>query len=147
MSWEFIKKLLVVIAVIIAVEVFRFFTGFPMTLIDILFTPFSVFLMILGIKQLVSTNKKKRDGDAPYMSHSVLQLSGTLIVFLAVTMLGLWCLSAGLQDPLGFFTGVKGAMHGYTLMCLGSLMVSYSLYFSYRLLVRIKDQSLRARRG
>ena len=147
MTWDSIKKYLVIIVVIVVVEAIRLFTGLPITPVDVLLTPASIFLMALGIRYLIFTKQKRVDDDAPYMSQSIWQLSGNLIVLIGLIMLGLWCVYDGLQDPLEFFTSVKGSGHGYTLVCLGSLLVGYGLYFSYKLLIRIKNLWFQFGRG
>ena len=58
--------------------------------------------------------------------------------------MGSWLAWLGIQTPLKYFSSVKGAAHGYTLIQIGGLTALYSmwgaLFFLFRL-VKLRDKS------
>ncbi|MCG8549198.1 MAG: hypothetical protein MI799_02210, partial [Desulfobacterales bacterium] len=90
----------------------------PVTIMDILLFPLSVLIIVYSLKQLVFRKNKET------YSHSVDDSKLKLILYLCFSLivlapLGLFTLWMGIQEPLGFFSGIKGPAHGYTLIPLG----------------------------
>lgn len=115
---------LMVLAVII--EIFREITGIPVTILDLLFSPF-LLIAICYIPYYRYTQKKKkskrRDNFEYYEPLTAIKTSGYITVFVLMAALGIWGLWEGLHNPLKLYTGVRGAAHGYTLALVGIFLI------------------------
>ncbi|EIA5326263.1 hypothetical protein K7L04_004711, partial [Vibrio parahaemolyticus] len=79
-----------------------------------------------------------------HQQQTPLQLIGFLIFTITLAAMGGWITWLGIQAPLQYFSSVKGAAHGYTLIQLGGLTALYSMWgalvFLFRL-VSLRDKS------
>ncbi len=60
-------------------------------------------------------------------SLSVSKIILFLFVFIFMTGLGLWSIISGACNPLGYFSGVKGAVHGYTFLIIGIMIAVFGI--------------------
>ena len=106
--------ILLVIALIVSVDAVSRFTGLPFTVGDVLLLPLLLVAVLFSVQSLLARKKKKPEADEPELT--LMKLFGSLVgVFLAL-LLGLWSLYEGVRNPFLLYTGVKGAVHGYTLL-------------------------------
>nr|WP_319395453.1 hypothetical protein [uncultured Desulfobacter sp.] len=102
------------------------------TIIDVLLFPLSVLIIFYSAKHLVF--KKNKDTYRHPIDDSNLKLILYLCFSLIVlTPLGLFTLWLGIQEPLGFFSGIKGAAHGYTLIPLGIIVTGLGVFMAFKL--------------
>ena len=120
MDWDSAKQILIVLIAIVSVELFRLYTGLPLTIIDITLIPLSSVFLIPSIQYILPRKKKKVDKtvEQPYK-----QLILSLVTILLLFPLAVWLAITGWQEPFRLFNGVKGGAHGYTLLYLGLIMV------------------------
>ncbi len=107
---------------ITAFEIFRNLTGVRLTLIDLILNPL-ILLFIYALLRYDIFNKEtlyRYNLPGPVsLSKKIGILSGSLIMVL----LGSWSFISGIREPMVFFSGVKGAVHGYTLAVMGICML------------------------
>ena len=135
-----LKHILTVLILIVSVESLSYFTGLPFTTGDVILFPLSVIIIVLGIKSLFASEKKKLETYGP--KSTLMRLVGSFVVVVLALFLGLWSLYEGGRNPLALYTSVKGAVHGYTLLSLGLLISGYSVYFMSRFALKIKEAYL-----
>lgn len=104
----------------------------PVTIIDILLFPLSVLIIVYSLKQLVFRRKKDT------YNHSINDSNLKLMLYLCFSLivlvpLGLFTLWMGIQEPLGFFSGIKGPAHGYTLIPLGIIITGLGVFMAFKL--------------
>jgi len=139
-----IKKFLSILGIIVAiasVEIFRALTGIPVTLLDILLFPISIIFIAGMAKLLFEKEKKNKKKKRHNTSTAEIKLSwikrlGYIAMGLMMLALGVWGISAGIEQPFTLFTGVKGASHGYTLVALGICIVIMGLMVLYQLIFK-----------
>ena len=137
MSWEKIKTSIIIIFAILISEGIRLYTGLPITLID-LGTPPVTCMLIYCIRFYKFPFSKTYKDKSSHQSQSAWQLIGFLVFTVILAIMGVWLTWLGVQDPLHFFSSVKGAAHGYTLIQIGGVTALYSmsgaLIFLFRLI-------------
>lgn len=142
-----VLSILGIISAIAAVEIFRAFTGIPVTLLDILLFPISVvFIVAMGMLLFEKENKnkkkhKKQNAASPEINLSWMKRLGYIVLSLMMLALGAWAVSAGIEQPFKLFTGVKGASHGYTLVALGICIVIMGLMMLYQFIFKTHSDS------
>ena len=134
MKWNYIKNILTASVLIITVEVLRYYTGLPFTIIDIIIFPFSIILLLFGVKTLLSPAQQNPESKAVKLT--AIKLFGVFIVAILFFLLGAWAIYEGGHNPLTLYSGVKGAAHGYTLLSLGLLISAFSGYYIYLLAIK-----------
>lgn len=134
MNWDFIKDVLTVLAVLIIVEVLRYYTGLPFTIIDITVFPLSVAMLFFGIMAIITNKSDVHKTEKT--RYSTIRLSSYFLAAILFFALGLWAIYEGWNNPLELYTGVKGAAHGYTLLSMGLFISAFSVYYIYLLAVK-----------
>ena len=111
-------KYVLIIAVIMVSEAVRRFYGIPVTILDILLFPVFLLFIVRGVKSL-AFHRKSRAYDQTKESSTKLLVFSLIVGLFIMIPLGVFSLWHGIKDPLRFFSGVKGSVHGYTLVELG----------------------------
>ncbi len=138
-----IKTGIIVVLVILISEGIRLYTGLPITIIDIGILPITC-LLIYYIRFYKFPFSKKYYDKNTQQPQSGWQLIGFLVFTIMLAIIGAWIAWLGIQGPLHYFSSVKGAAHGYTLIQVGSVITIYSLggalIFLFRL-IRLRYKS------
>ena len=109
------------------IEAFRQSTGIPVTIIDILFFPILPLFIFFTIKYFFFSEKRKNK--QVINNEEVRDKLWAVPIFLFLMLpLSLWCIWTGFEEPFVYFTGVKGAAHGYTLAAIGITILGFSLF-------------------
>lgn len=114
------------IGVGLIIEWFRAETGIPVTILDILLLPLCVIFIYIVIREILFADKSSVNSEN-LQSLSPAKRLGLIVVCLLMLLLGAWGIWAGLSAPFDYFSGVKGAAHGYTLAIIGLLIVLFGL--------------------
>jgi hypothetical protein len=136
-----VVNLLLVIALIVTIEALRYFTGLPITVIDLLMFPASIILIALSLKSLLFHRTTSIEIVRQQNKPSLYSLMLRFFTAIAGLLLGLWSLYEGANNPLLLYTGVKGAAHGYTLFTLGLLVFGFSGYLIYITIIDFRKKS------
>ncbi|MCG3737961.1 hypothetical protein EXA20_17035 [Vibrio cincinnatiensis] len=143
MSWAKLKTGIIIVLVILISEAIRLYTGLPITIIDIGVLPITC-LLIYCMKYYKSPFSKTYKDTDNHQQQTPLQLIGFLLFTIILAAMGSWIAWLGIQAPLQYFSSVKGAAHGYTLIQIGGLTALYSMWgvlvFLFRL-VSLRDKS------
>ncbi|WP_022946110.1 hypothetical protein [Pseudoalteromonas ruthenica] len=143
MRWAKLKTAIIIVLVILISEVIRLHTGLPITIINIVVLPITC-LLIYCMKYYRSPFSKTYKGTDNHLKQTPFQLIGFLLFTISLAAMGSWIAWLGIQAPLQYFSGVKGAAHGYTLIQVGGLIALYStwgaLVFLFRL-VSLRNKS------
>ncbi len=136
MSWAKIQTGIMIVLIILISEGVRLYTGLPITIIDIGIIPVTC-LLIYYIRFYTFPFSKKYTDKNTQQPLNALQLCGFLTFTVMLAIFGGWIASLGIQEPLHYFSSVKGGAHGYTLIQLGAITTIYSagigIIFLYRL--------------
>ncbi len=137
MSWEKIKTGIIIVLAIFISEGIRLYTGLPITIIDIGILPITC-LLIYYMRFYKSPFSKSYKDMTTHQPQSAWQLIGFLVFTIMLAIMGAWIAWLGVQEPFKYFSGIKGAAHGYTLIQVGSMTTLYSmagaLIFLFRLI-------------
>ena len=120
-----------VVAVMVTITVLAKKYGLPLTALDLIITPLSIYLLFIALT--------KFGGAAEYVNiDSIIGLStvkfvGLCLFGLVLILLSFFCVYLGYVEPLVLHTGVKGSSYGYTLMLLGVVGIVYSCFGLYLL--------------
>ena len=137
MNWSSIKTGIAIFFIILISELIRIYTGLPITIVDIGVLPITCLLVyyIQFYSFPFSKNFKDKNNQQQLSSW---QLLGFLLFSVVMAIMGTWSAWIGIEEPLHYFSSVKGGAHGYTLIQLGSIIAIYSvgggLVFLYRLI-------------
>jgi|GEM_PF-3860230 len=126
------NALLIIFLVIIATLVDLFFKhlSIPVTTMDLLFIPFCVALLGIGVHALIKRRLSKEIDRQ--IDISLRRLLYSFIFAIIIIMTGIYLLIEGLNNPFKVFSSVKaGPTHGYTLVLLAIVCISYSVYFIF----------------
>lgn len=130
---EKIKKIFFVICFVLfglTLDLIRIEYKIPITLIDLILFPISITILFFFFKWLIS---KKNDNFYLVETSLKVLLFNFLVFSVIVIPLGIWTIWAGMIDPLKYFSGIKGAAHGYTLVSTGFLLLICWLYFAWQI--------------
>ena len=72
-----------------------------------------------------------------HQTQNAFQLIGSLVFTAILAVMGTWVAWLGIQAPLQYFSGVKVAAHGYTLIQFGILITLYSIWGALIFLSRL----------
>jgi hypothetical protein len=123
----------VLICLTVVVEVVREMTGIPVCIGDLLFIPLALFMLYFVLQPCMFMSNRVDDG---MTTAAHLKKNGwVFIVALGITALGLFCIRMGFNNPWEFFTGVKGAAHGYTLFLVGLSIATFGAHIFIGLIV------------
>lgn len=139
MKWKAIKEVLVAFFIIFTFEAIGHWTGFPLTVFDILLFPLSSFLLVYGLVLFFRGGNREDLKNANELTF--LQVIGSLIISIFLFLLGVFLAISGFQEPLILSTSVKGNMHGYTVFSLGLLIVGLGLYLAYVLVAKFSKKA------
>lgn len=133
-----LRKPVVVFFVSVVLFVFLLIlVSVPFTLLDVLLTPASILLILLGLKSLIG-GKKLSKKDVINDDLSTVQCCYYIFFSLLTFILGIWCVVSGWESLLLLFSGIKGSAHGYTVLSLGLLIAGYSLFCAYQYILVIR---------
>lgn len=128
---------IIIIILAIIVDDFRQATHIPVSLLDIVFFPFFVFIIlytlwsVLSARLLNNSRKKPRKTTSknpfPCAPLSVPAKCGFLVTALGMLALGIWAMWEGIEEPGKYFTGVRGSLHGYSLVPMGLCIAGISI--------------------
>ncbi len=119
---KFLFRICGLLLFITVFEIFRRLTGISLTLIDLMLNP----LIIVFTYALLRYEIFNKETLFRYNLPEPVSLSkkiGILFGSLIMVLLGSWSFISGIREPLGFFSGIKGAAHGYTLAVMGISML------------------------
>ena len=143
MTWRGIREGIAIIGFGVGIEIFREQTGIPVTALDILLFPFFV-LLIYAVLRYAFTKRKKKQKKITGTVPANRDLFFSLVVFLLLLPLGAWSIVIGAQHPWQLFTGVRGWVHGYTVLMLGLVITGFSfictVYILWTALNRIRHR-------
>ena len=137
MSWKKVRTVLVIILLIIASELFRYYSGLPITLMDLIILPITLLLMYLAGHIIVEYFKPPKNTGVAATQPTVWQLVFGFMVSALLAPAGLWLCYQGWLSPFALHTSVKGAAHGYTLVHLGLVLSLCSFAFSVVAIVKL----------
>ena len=102
--------------------------GIPVTILDILLFPLSLIFTVLLLKDFFINQSKEKTKKSLKLKASAIagRIAITLLLFFP---LGIWAMWEGLKNPFGYFSGIKGAAHGYTLTAIGLFIFSLGIIF------------------
>jgi hypothetical protein len=109
-----------VFLVLIGMGVLVSVTEMPETLVDLLLFPLSCIALYLFANELVKMGVERPENGDPTLRERVGRLILGTVIFLPLLA---WSVYAGVKNPIGYFTGVRGALHGYTLIPLGCALL------------------------
>ena len=134
MSWEKVKTVILIVLIILISEGIRLYTGIPITLIDIIIFPITC-VLIYFIK--FYTSPFSNNSINTQQSTNAWELVGFVFFVILLTIMGVWITWIGIQDPLQYFSSVKGGGHGYTLIQVGAITALYSVWFALKCIYRL----------
>jgi hypothetical protein len=115
------------IILIVIFEIFRNLTHIKFTLLDLMLSPICI-ICIYGLLRYEFFNNKYLLRYNQVEPVSRIRKLGIFIVSVLLMLTGLWCLLLGVREPLAFFSGIRGAVHGYTMAVMGILMLLIGAY-------------------
>jgi len=130
----------IILIVAVVVDIFREATHIPVTLMDIVFFPFFVFIIfyavwaVLSAKWFNKSKSKARKKPIPSTPLSIPAKFGVFVTSLGMLALGIWAVWEGILQPGKYFSGVRGAMHGYTMVPMGLCIIGISILMLVTLL-------------
>jgi hypothetical protein len=120
------SKFLYVSAFILAavlLEYIRRRYGIPVTILDIFLLPLSLIFSSVLLKDFFF-RQNPADQAGLSLRDGVFRALVALLLFFP---LGAWSLWEGIRNPLDYFSGIKGAAHGYTLIGIGLFCLSLGI--------------------
>lgn len=129
----FIVYMVCLALLVFLVEMVRVNYHFPVTLMDLIFFPMSVVIIVLSPRWLFSKDEIK---------HRVNKINTKMIlakfvVFSVITIpSGIFVAGLGISHPFDYFSGVKWSSHGYTLASCGILILMGWVYVA-RMFLRV----------
>ena len=108
----------------------------PVAMGDIVMFPLSLLIIIYFLKNVLL--KRKHEPFQYPIDDSKLRLMLNLLFSLILLVpLGLYLSWMGIQEPFAYFSGVKGAIHGYTSVAVGTLVAGLGFIFVYETIQRL----------
>ena len=135
MSLDKVKIGISIFLLIFISEVIRVYTGIPVTILDVMLLPITGILIYIGFYTLL--NRKKDKNKNVQAAQSIWQLLGGILFITALVPVGVWITWLGAEKPFLLFTGVKGSVHGYTLVYLGAIVAVISVVMGYVFIYRL----------
>lgn len=123
--WNKVKTALVIIFAFIMFEVFQYFTGVPLNIMDAIILLISALCLYLLKYLLPFTSQKYKYPDTKLVNN-IWCLLGAIVFVAMLILMGIYLVYLGVESPFKLFTGVKGSSHGYSLVLLGSVITMYS---------------------
>ncbi len=111
----------------IILEITRQQANIPITIIDLSVLFFCLFV-IVSIFRSPSYSKKTKKKQYDNEPVPFFKKMGLVLTFILMIVLGVSVFWIGIQEPFKFFTGIKGAAHGYTLVALGLIIIGTSVF-------------------
>ncbi|KOO01781.1 hypothetical protein AKJ17_18840 [Vibrio nereis] len=136
MGWAKIKTIIIIVLVILVSEGIRIYTGVPITILDVVILPITCSLVYLMKYYKFPFSKTYKDRQS-HQTQNAFQLIGSLVFTAILAVMGTWVAWLGIQAPLQYFSGVKVAAHGYTLIQVGILITLYSIWGALIFLSRL----------
>jgi hypothetical protein len=141
--WNKVKTVILIISTFIMFEVFQYYTGIPLNIMDAMILLISALCLYL-LKYLPPfTSQKYKDIDTKLVNN-IWCLLGSIVFVAVLILMGIYLVYLGIESPFKLFTGVKGSSHGYSLVLLGSVITMYSCIGIYMLFYQfwrlIKDK-------
>ena len=136
MSTSRVKEIITIIVIIVASETLRIYSGLPITILDIILLPISFLLIYWGVLYFASLGKKKDSSDEKVMQ-SIWRLLGSLILFIILVPLCFWLTTEGWKEPFTLFSGVKGSVHGYSVVHIGIVSTVYCIGILFHTVQRL----------
>ncbi len=133
----FILSALVIAAVI---ELIRRRYGIPITILDLILTPGTLVITFFVLKHLIQKKYEPDNGNLDNLSLPKRLAVLSAFIFMMIP-LGGWCVFMGVREPLGYFTGVKGAAHGYTVFIVGMAVLSVGFFGAYKVVKHILSRA------
>ena len=138
-----VKNAFVIIGLLLialAIEYMRRTYGIPVTILDILLFPLSLVFTFVLLKNFFF--EQSREEKESMNAHSLRSITGrAAITVLLFFPLGLWSIWLGIQNPFEYFSGVKGAVHGYSLVVLGVFIFSIGIMLTISVIRSIISRS------
>ena len=123
--WNKVKTAILIISTFIMFEVFQYYTGIPLNIMDAMILLISALCLYL-LKYLPPfTSQKYKDIDTKLVNN-IWCLLGAIVFVAVLILMGIYLVYLGIESPFKLFIGVKGSSHGYSLVLLGSVITMYS---------------------
>lgn len=116
---------LIIIGTII--EILRQRNGIPITLLDVMLFPIALLFSVVFLRHEFF-NKKNLFRYNLAGPVSIPKKIGIFIGCMLMAVSGIWCLWLGICDPLAYYSGVRGAVHGYTMVAFGLFLFLLGAY-------------------
>ncbi|MCP4024524.1 MAG: hypothetical protein GY729_21980 [Desulfobacteraceae bacterium] len=128
--------ILTFLAIAAVIELIRQKYGIPITILDLILTPATLVIAFFILRYLIQKNYEPDNGNLDNLSlvKRLAVLAGFIILMIP---LGAWCAFMGAREPLGYFTGVKGAAHGYTVFIVGMAVLAVGFFGVYKVINHI----------
>ncbi|QLE85747.1 hypothetical protein FLM48_12120 [Shewanella sp. Scap07] len=135
MTWDAVGNFLLCFAIILAWEAFRRYVGLPITFMDLIGSLFSCVLLYCirfykSIFTVKETNETRKNLSNPF------KVLSYLVFIFGLSMLGIYLFIKGVQGPLTYYEGYRGAGHGYSSLLLGLTVTIYCIGFSVAIIYR-----------
>ncbi len=121
----FIVGSLIFLGVII--EVIRKTKNIPITILDLMFFPGSIFFTVVFCRSILMGEESMRQYNLVEPISFIKKL-GLFIAALLSIAFGFWMIWIGVHEPLKYFSGVRGAAHGYTMVPVGILIFVFGVF-------------------
>lgn len=104
----------------------------PITVLDIILAPISLVALYFSLRYVVQFfSGLKNTGDSQLRVIPWQKRLGYSLFSVLMFGMGVWGTLDGFANPLLLYTGVKGAVHGYSLALVGMLIAIWSVYLFY----------------
>jgi len=129
-----IFSIICILTLALLIEFVRVEYKIPATVLDIILFPVMIIMSFIILRALLSKKPIKFEGDR--ISFKKLFINFILVTLIALP-LSCWGILSGLSAPLEFFSGVKGSVHGYTLVTIGVFLLTVWLAFFWEIYIRL----------
>lgn len=116
-----------VVFLVTIIEIIRKSTNIPVTILDLLFFPFTI-VFVISFFRCTLFDKRTIFHYNLIEPISFMKKLGIFMVSLLTMVLGLWGIWTGVREPLTCFSGVRGALHGYTIVPMGLFLFLIGAY-------------------
>lgn len=123
--WNKVKTAILIISTFIMFEVFQYYTGIPLNIMDAMILLISALCLYL-LKYLPPFTSQKYKNIDTKLVNNIWYLLGAIVFVAVLILMGIYLVYLGLESPFKLFIGVKGSSHGYSLVLLGSVITMYS---------------------
>jgi len=129
-----LKTLTIVVIFIITVELIRYVTKLPITVLDVILLPLTSFMVYIGLSVI---KEKQPQNQFIQDKQSRWKLIQICVLSLSVLVLVVWCAFHTLLHPFKLYESAKGSAHGYSITYMSVTMAVYCFIFLYKSLTQL----------